>query len=68
MPGPVLIEREPLLADLRGDPEFIEIVRRLEWRAAEQRRRLGVDEPDAGRSTPAAAAHWAGREPLLAAH
>jgi tetratricopeptide (TPR) repeat protein len=40
MPGPVLIERDPLLADLRGDPEFTEIVRRLEWRAAEQRRRL----------------------------
>jgi tetratricopeptide (TPR) repeat protein len=42
MPGPVLIERDPLLADLRGDPEFHEIVRRLEWRAAEQRRRLGA--------------------------
>jgi tetratricopeptide (TPR) repeat protein len=40
MPGPVLIERDPLLADLLGDPEFAEIVHRLEWRAAEQRRRL----------------------------
>jgi tetratricopeptide (TPR) repeat protein len=46
MPGPVLIERDPLLADLRGDPEFTEIVRRLEWRAAEQRRRLENQEPD----------------------
>jgi hypothetical protein len=41
MPGPVLAERDPLLADLREDPEFEEIVQRLRWRAAEMRRRLG---------------------------
>jgi len=53
MPGPVLIERDPLLADLRGDPEFTEIVRRLEWRAAEQRRRLD-HVPDGWGGMPAA--------------
>jgi tetratricopeptide (TPR) repeat protein len=41
MPGPVLIQRDPLFADLQGDPEFEEIVERLRWRAAEMRRRLG---------------------------
>lgn len=42
MPGPVLIRQDPVLAELRGDPEFQEIVDRLEWRVREMRKRLTV--------------------------
>jgi tetratricopeptide (TPR) repeat protein len=44
MPGPVLIREDPLLAGLRGDPQFDEIVQRLDWRAVEMRRRLEQEE------------------------
>jgi tetratricopeptide (TPR) repeat protein len=42
MPGPVLIERDPLFALLRDDAEFREIVGRLRWREHEIQRRLGL--------------------------
>ena len=41
MPGPVLIESDPLMADLQEDPEFREVVGRLKWREKEIRTRLG---------------------------
>jgi tetratricopeptide (TPR) repeat protein len=45
MPGPVLIERDPVFADLRGDPGFQEIVERLRARrdAIHQRLDLGSE-------------------------
>ncbi|GBD32118.1 hypothetical protein HRbin33_01082 [bacterium HR33] len=46
MPAPVLIREDPLLRDLHGDPEFEEIVQRLEWRGAELRRRLGAAQTE----------------------
>jgi hypothetical protein len=42
MPGPVLIERDPIYAELRGDPQFEEIVRRLRSRRDEIQERLGL--------------------------
>jgi tetratricopeptide (TPR) repeat protein len=42
MPGPVLIETDPLLAELRGDPKFEETVERLRSRVVEIRIRLGL--------------------------
>jgi tetratricopeptide (TPR) repeat protein len=42
MPGPVLIERDPIYAELRGDPQFEEIVHRLRSRRDEIQERLGL--------------------------
>jgi tetratricopeptide (TPR) repeat protein len=42
MPGPVLIERDPIYAELRGDPRFEEIVERLRVRRDEIQQRLGL--------------------------
>jgi tetratricopeptide (TPR) repeat protein len=42
MPGPVLIERDPIYAELRGDPQFEEIVSRLRSRRDEIWYRLGL--------------------------
>jgi tetratricopeptide (TPR) repeat protein len=42
MPGPILIESDPLLEDLRNDVEFQEIVQRLRWRETEMRERLAA--------------------------
>jgi tetratricopeptide (TPR) repeat protein len=42
MPGPVLIERDPIFTALRGDPQFEEIVGRLRARRDEIWRRLGL--------------------------
>jgi tetratricopeptide (TPR) repeat protein len=42
MPGPVLIERDPIYAELRSDPQFEEIVRRLRSRRDEIQERLGL--------------------------
>jgi tetratricopeptide (TPR) repeat protein len=42
MPGPILIESDPLLADLRDEPEFQEIVQRLRWRVTQMREGLSV--------------------------
>jgi tetratricopeptide (TPR) repeat protein len=42
MPGPVLIERDPIYAELHGDPRFEEIVRRLRTRRDEIQQRLGL--------------------------
>jgi len=40
MPGPVLIETDPLFDDLRGDTAFEEILMRLRWRVRELQARL----------------------------
>jgi tetratricopeptide (TPR) repeat protein len=42
MPGPILIERDPIYAEIRGDPRFEEIVSRLRARRDEIRQRLGL--------------------------
>jgi tetratricopeptide (TPR) repeat protein len=42
MPGPVLIERDPIYAELRDDPQFQEIVARLRARRDEIQRRVGL--------------------------
>jgi tetratricopeptide (TPR) repeat protein len=42
MPGPVLIEHDPIYAELRGDQQFEEIVRRLRSRRDEIQERLGL--------------------------
>lgn len=42
MPGPLLLETDPLLADLRGDAQFEDVLQRLRWRENELRRRLGL--------------------------
>lgn len=44
MPGPVLIEQDPVFASLRPDPAFQQIVERLRWRAGEIRNRLNGRE------------------------
>jgi hypothetical protein len=42
MPGPVLVESDPIFTELREDPEFQEIVESLRARRDEIRRRLGL--------------------------
>jgi len=44
MPGPVLLETDPLFAELREDDTFQEIAARLRWREGEMQRRLGLTE------------------------
>lgn len=46
MPGPVLVETDPLFDDLRGDPKFEEILIRLRWRARALRAGLGYAEQE----------------------
>jgi tetratricopeptide (TPR) repeat protein len=42
MPGPALIQRDPIYAELQGEPRFEEIVERLRARRDEIQQRLGL--------------------------